>query len=73
MGNFSISLPGCPVAVLMESSQLQLRDSGGVGTTVPHPTSFEVYPYTLAQLENFVKPKKEESHGGTEGTEITGE
>jgi hypothetical protein len=49
-----IGLPGRPVAVLgtlvplMKSSLLQLRVSGGFGTTgtsvpVPHPTSFEVY------------------------------
>jgi len=57
-GGFSAGLPIQPlglscqtVTVLVtfcypaESSQLQLRDSGGFGTTVPHLTSFEIYAY----------------------------
>ena len=54
-GNFPVDLPGYPVIrsvladspLMTESSLSQLRVSGGFGTKVPHPTSFEIYTYNL--------------------------
>jgi len=37
-----------------ESSLSQLRVSGGFGTKVPHPTSFEIYDYNLYCLRKVV-------------------
>ena len=61
-GVFSVSLPGHQaqwlygnrIVSMTESSQSQLRDSGGIGTKVPHLTSFEIYVYTLDDETRFV-------------------
>jgi hypothetical protein len=49
-----------PLGSLAESSLSQLRVSGGMGTKVPrtyipHPTSFEIYIYSLCYLYGTVK------------------
>jgi hypothetical protein len=38
----------------MKSSLSQLRVSGGMGTKVPHPTSFEIYKERLSYSEKHV-------------------